>query len=115
MEYTIKQLSDLSGVTPRTLRWYDQLGLLRPGRLTDAGYRIYGPPEVDRLQEILFYRELDFSLEDIRRLLDDPAYDRQTALQSQLAELLARRERLDRLILTITQTIESSKGGRYHV
>ena len=112
MEYTIKQLSDLSGVTPRTLRWYDQLGLLRPGRLTDAGYRIYGPPEVDRLQEILFYRELDFSLEDIRRLLDDPAYDRQTALQSQLAELLARRERLDRLILTITQTIESSKGGR---
>ena len=112
MEYTIKQLSDLSGVTPRTLRWYDQLGLLRPGRLTDAGYRIYGPPEVDRLQEILFYRELDFSREDIRRLLDDPAYDRQTALQSQLAELLARRERLDRLILTITQTIESSKGGR---
>ena len=112
MEYTIKQLSDLSGVTPRTLRWYDQLGLLRPGRLTDAGYRIYGPPEVDRLQEILFYRELDFSREDIRRLLDDPAYDRQTELQSQLAELLARRERLDRLILTITQTIESSKGGR---
>ncbi len=112
MEYTIKQLSDLSGVTPRPLRWYDQLGLLRPGRLTDAGYRIYGPPEVDRLQEILFYRELDFSREDIRRLLDDPAYDRQTELQSQLAELLARRERLDRLILTITQTIESSKGGR---
>ena len=73
MEYTIKQLADLSGVTPRTLRWYDREGLLRPGRVTEAGYRIYGPGEVDRLQEILFYRELDFSLADIRRLLDDPA------------------------------------------
>ena len=71
MEYTIKQLADLSGVTPRTLRWYDREGLLRPGRVTEAGYRIYGPKEVDRLQEILFYRELGFSLADIRRLLDD--------------------------------------------
>lgn len=87
MEYTIKQLADLSGVTPRTLRWYDREGLLRPGRATEAGYRIYGPKEVDRLQEILFYRELGFSLADIRRLLDDPAYDRQAALQSHLAEL----------------------------
>ena len=87
MEYTIKQLADLSGVTPRTLRWYDREGLLRPGRVTEAGYRIYGPKEVDRLQEILFYRELGFSLADIRRLLDDPAYDRQAALQSHLAEL----------------------------
>ena len=73
MEYTIKQLADLSGVTPRTLRWYDREGLLRPGRVTEAGSRIYGPKEVDRLQEILFYRELGFSLAYIRRLLDDPA------------------------------------------
>ena len=111
MEYTIKQLADLSGVTPRALRWYDQQGLLRPGRVTEAGYRIYGPKEVDRLQEILFYRELDFSLADIRRLLDDPAYDRQTALQSHLAELEARRTRLDGLILTVEKTISESKGG----
>lgn len=111
MEYTIKQLADLSGVTPRTLRWYDREGLLRPGRVTEAGYRIYGPKEVDRLQEILFYRELDFSLADIRRLLDDPAYDRQAALQSHLAELETRRARLDGLILTVQKTIAEAKGG----
>lgn len=111
MEYTIKQLADLSGVTPRTLRWYDREGLLRPGRVTEAGYRIYGPKEVDRLQEILFYRELGFSLADIRRLLDDPAYDRQAALQSHLAELKARRARLDGIILTVQKTIAEAKGG----
>ena len=111
MEYTIKQLAELSGVTPRTLRWYDQLGLLRPGRLTAAGYRIYGPAEVDRLQQIQFYRELDFPLEDIRRLLDDPDYDRQTALQSQLAALEDRRDRLDGLILTVKNAIIEAKGG----
>ena len=111
MEYTIKQLADLSGVTPRTLRWYDREGLLRPGRVTEAGYRIYGPGEVDRLQEILFYRELDFSLADIRRLLDDPAHDRQAALQSHLSELEARRNRLDALILTVQKTIAEAKGG----
>ncbi len=111
MEYTIKQLADLSGVTPRTLRWYDREGLLQPGRVTEAGYRIYGPKEVDRLQEILFYRELDFSLADIRRLLDDPAYDRQAALQSHLVELEARRARLDGLILTVQKTIAEAKGG----
>ena len=105
MEYTIKQLADLSGVTPRTLRWYDREGLLRPGRVTEAGYRIYGPKEVDRLQEILFYRELGFSLADIRRLLNDPAYDRQAALQSHLAEMEARRARLEWLILTVQKTI----------
>lgn len=112
MEYTIKQMAELSGVTARALRWYDRLGLLRPGRVTDAGYRIYGPEEVDRLQQILFFRELDFPLEDIRRMLDDPAYDRQAALQSHLAELEARRARLDSLILTVQATIEEAKGGR---
>ena len=69
MEYTIKQLSDLAGITPRTLRWYDSQGLLKPGRVTEAGYRLYGPAEVDRLQQILFYRALDLPLPEIRTLL----------------------------------------------
>lgn len=69
MEYTIKQLSDLAGITPRTLRWYDSQGLLKPGRVTEAGYRLYGPAEVDRLQQILFYRALDLPLAEIRTLL----------------------------------------------
>lgn len=111
MEYTVKGLAQLSGVTPRTLRWYDREGLLRPARLTPAGYRIYGPEEVDRLQQILFYRALGLGLSAIRSLLDDPAYDRQTALQSHLRELKARRAQLDSLILTVQKTLQDEKGG----
>lgn len=111
MEYTVKSLADLAGITPRTLRWYDRQGLLKPLRTTEAGYRIYGPGEVDRLQDILFYRELGLDLSAIRRILDDPAFDRQAALQSHLAELEARRARLDGLILTVQRTIEETRGG----
>lgn len=111
MEYTIKALADLAGVTPRTLRWYHQEGLLKPLRTTEAGYRLYGPREVDRLQDILFYRELGLELSAIRRILDDPAFDRQAALQSHLTELEARRDRLEGLILTVRKTIDETRGG----
>ena len=111
MEYTVKALAELAGVTPRTLRWYDQTGLLKPLRTTEAGYRLYGPKQLDRLQDILFYRELGLDLASIRAILDDPAFDRQTALQSHLTELKARRARLDDLILTVQRTIDDIKGG----
>ena len=111
MEYTVKALAELAGVTPRTLRWYDSQGLLKPLRTTEAGYRIYGPEQVDRLQTILFYRELGLELQAIRTILEDPAFDRQKALQSHLAELEARRERLDGLILTVKNAIIEAKGG----
>ena len=112
MEYTVSQLARLSGVTARTLRWYDRAGLLKPARLTDAGYRIYGPEQVDRLQAILFYRELGFPLADIRAMLDAPGFDRLAALQSHLSALEARRARLDALILTVPKTIDEAKGGQ---
>ena len=105
MEYTVKALAKLAGVTPRTLRWYDREGLLKPLRTTDAGYRIYGPKQVDRLQLILFYRALGLELSAIRSMLDDPRFDRLTALQSHLAELEARRARLDELILTVRKPL----------
>ena len=111
MEYTIKALAELAGVTPRTLRWYDRIGLLKPLRTTEAGYRLYGPQQLDRLQDILFYRELGLELAAIRTILDDPAFDRQAALQSHLAELKARRTRLDALILTVQRTIDEAEGG----
>lgn len=111
MEYTVKALAELAGVTPRTLRWYDRIGLLKPLRTTEAGYRLYGPKQLDRLQDILFYRELGLDLTSIRAILDDPAFDRQTALQSHLTELKARRARLDDLILTVQRTIDDIKGG----
>ena len=88
MEYTVKALADLAGVTPRTLRWYDRIGLLKPLRTPGAGYRLYGPKQLDRLQDILFYRELGLDLASIRAILDDPAFDRQAALQSHDCEEL---------------------------
>lgn len=112
MEYTVKALAELAGVTPRTLRWYDQKGLLKPRRTTEAGYRLYGPGEVNRLQNILFYKELGLELEAVREILDAPGFDRLEALRSHLAALEARRERLNALILTVEKTIEEAKGGR---
>ena len=111
MEYTVKLLADLAGITPRTLRWYDKMGLLKPARVTEAGYRIYGPREVDRLQDILFYRELGLELSAIRRILDDPSFNRQLALQSHLAELESRKNHLEDLILTVRKTIDDIEGG----
>src|SRR5699024_12753371 len=98
MEYSIQELSRLSGVTTRTLRWYDQIGLLKPSRVAESGYRYYGPAEVDRLQDILFYRALGVELGRIKECLDDPSFNRLAALQSHLAALAAERARADPLI-----------------
>ena len=105
MEYSIQELSRLSGVTTRTLRWYDQIGLLKPSRVAESGYRYYGPAEVDRLQDILYYRALGVELARIRECLDDPAFDRLAALQSHLTALEAERARLDALIQSVRDTI----------
>lgn len=110
MEYTVKGLAELSGVTPRALRWYDRLGLLKPGRTTEAGYRLYSPAEVDRLQQILFYRELGLPLVEIKDILDAPDFDRQGALQSHLRILRQRKEQLDLLIRTVEHTLLKEKG-----
>ncbi len=111
-EYTVKQLADLSGVSPRTLRYYDQIGLLNPARVTEAGYRVYTSREADMLQQILLYRALDFSLEAIGRLVHQPGIDRLSALEDQRARLEARRRTLDSLIETVDRTIASEKGGK---
>lgn len=111
MEYTVKGLACLAGISPRTLRWYDEIGLLKPTRLNDAGYRFYGTDAVDRLQQILFFRELGFPLTEIGRILDSPEFSETAALQSHLAELMRQRERIDALILTVQKTLENRKGG----
>ena len=104
MEYSIQELSRLSGVTTRALRWYDQIGLLKPGRVAENGYR-YGEAEVDRLQDILYYRALGVELAKIKECLDDPAFDRLTALRSHLSALEAEHERLEKLIRSVKDTI----------
>ena len=105
MEYSIQELSRLSGVTTRALRWYDQIGLLKPGRVAENGYRYYGEAEVDRLQDILYYRALGVELAKIKECLDDPAFDRLTALRSHLSALEAEHERLEKLIRSVKDTI----------
>ena len=95
MEYSIQELSRLSGVTTRTLRWYDQIGLLKPSRVAESGYRYYGGAEVDRLQDILYYRALGVELARIKECLDDPSFDRLAALRNHLTALEAEQERLE--------------------
>lgn len=108
--YTIRELTDLAGVTTRTLRWYDSIGLLRPEAATPAGYRLYGEEAVARLQQILFYRELEVPLREIKAILDAPDFDRRAALQSHLEELTRRKERTEALILTVQKTLNALKG-----
>lgn len=110
MEYTVKQLADLAGVTVRTLHWYDEKGLLRPARTTQAGYRVYGTQEVDTLQTILFYRALGMPLGEIKALLADPAFHRLTALRRHRAALEQERARLDALLATLDKTIQTEEG-----
>ena len=111
MMYTVKELSRLTGLTPRTLRYYDAIGLLCPERDRENEYRRYGPAEVDRLQQILLYRELGLTLEEVRRALDDPSYDRAEALRAHLGRLLAQRQRVEELIRTVSRTLETLEGG----
>ena len=105
MEYSIQALARLAGVTTRTLRWYDQIGLLKPSRVADNGYRYYGPAEVDRLQDILYYRALGVALAQIRTCLDEPSFDRLAVLRSHLTALQGERARLEQLIRSVEATI----------
>jgi DNA-binding transcriptional MerR regulator len=110
MEYSVNKLTKLSGVSARTLRYYDEIGLLKPVRVASSGYRFYGRKELDVLQQILFFRELDFPLEEIKKLLTAPGFDREHAFQSHLSELRQKRERLDALINNVTKSIANMKG-----
>ncbi|MBO0438853.1 MerR family transcriptional regulator [Candidatus Enterococcus ikei] len=110
MEYTIKKVAELSGISTRTLRYYDEIDLLKPARINSSGYRIYGTKEIDRLQQILFYRSLDMKLEEIQKLLATPDFDPQHALQAHYQQLLEKRQQIDHLILTVEKTLRYQKG-----
>ncbi|WP_420601985.1 MerR family transcriptional regulator [Flagellimonas sp.] len=105
-KYSVKEVSKLSGVTIRTLHYYDKIGLLKPKERTEVGYRYYGETELLRLQQILFYKELDFSLENISQLLDDPEYDLIEGLMSHKKALKKRGEQIRTLLKTIDKTID---------
>jgi len=95
---TVSQVSALTGVSVRTLHHYDAIGLLKPARITEAGYRLYDDPALERLHSILLFRELGFSLEEIKRILDTPDFDPMEALEKQIALLEEKRARLEAMI-----------------
>jgi DNA-binding transcriptional MerR regulator len=104
--YAVKELAKMAGVSVRTLHHYDHLGLLKPSSRTAAGYRLYGQKDLLRLQQILFYRELDFPLSEIKKILDRPGFRLTKALESHRTMLQERAERLARLLKTIDKTIQ---------
>lgn len=109
MEYTIQRLSKLAGVSSRTLRYYDTIGLLKPKRINSSGYRIYGAEEVDQLQMILFYKELGFPLEEIKAILQSKEFRVLNALKEHHDRLIQEREQLERLIQNVEKTIASKE------
>jgi DNA-binding transcriptional MerR regulator len=110
MEYTVQKLGQIAGISTRTLRYYDEFGILKPARINSSGYRIYGQAEVDRLQQILFYRELGVSLESIKDIVTAPAFDGAQALRDHRQKLLEKREQLDLLIMNVDKTIALTEG-----
>ncbi|MBC8078845.1 MAG: MerR family transcriptional regulator, partial [Gorillibacterium sp.] len=111
MEYTVQKLGQLAGVSTRTLRFYDEIGMLRPARINSSGYRIYGQKEVDLLQQILFYRALGVSLENIKAIVSEPTFDGSIALREHRDKLLEKREQLDALIANVNKTIAVTEGS----
>lgn len=110
--FTVKQLSKLAGITPRTLHHYDEIGLLKPSRVGANGYRYYGEDAVLRLQQILFYRELDIPLDDIKKIMGRRDYDVMGALQSHKEALSKQAARINHLIQTVDNTINHLKGKK---
>ena len=105
----VSDVAKLTGVTVRTLHYYDEIGLLPPSEVTSSGYRVYNDADLEALQQILFFRELDFSLEEIREIMQNPAYEKETALQNQKALLVEKRNRLDRLIALVDKTMKGER------
>jgi len=110
MAYSIKRIADLAGVTTRTLRYYDEIGLLVPAGVGENGYRYYDQRNLMRLQQILFFRELDVPLDDILLILSQPDFNMIKALENHRIALKKRASRLEKLINTVDQTIDTIKG-----
>lgn len=110
MEYTVNKLALLSGVSKRTLRYYDEIGLLKPARINSSGYRIYGRDEINRLQQILFFRTLEISLEDIKSIMSSAQYDAVGALKAHKENLLGKKMQIEQLLETLDKTIQEKEG-----
>ncbi len=108
--YKINEVSKLTGVSIRMLHHYDKIGLLSPSKRSDSNYRLYNEEDILRLYQILLFKELDFSLQDIKQILDDENFDRKEALKVQRQLISEEKKRLERILETIDDTIENLGG-----
>ena len=106
----ISEVAKLSGITVRTLHYYDEIELLKPSETTEAGYRMYSSEDLERLQQILFFRELDFPLNEIKEIMLNPNYDKNEALNKHKEFLIEKRKRIDGLITLIDKTIKGDNN-----
>lgn len=105
----INEVAKLTGITVRTLHYYDEIGLLPPCEITESGYRIYDEDSLEKLQQILFFRELDFPLNEIKEIMENPNYDKSQALERQRELLIKKRDRLEQLIALVNRTMEGEQ------
>jgi MerR family transcriptional regulator, multidrug-efflux activator len=110
MPYRVKEVADLVSVSVRTLHHYDHIGLLKPDCITEAGYRLYSDNNLERLQQILFFKEMGFRLEEIQMILDQPDFERKKALYMHKELLIKKMKKLEDMIHTVNQTIRSMEG-----
>lgn len=110
MKLQVKEVANLVGISVRTLHYYDEIELLTPKETTESGYRLYSDKDLERLQQILFFKELGFSLNKIKKILDDPSFNSYEALHLHKQMLLEKRHRLDNILETIEKTILHEKG-----
>ena len=112
MSYTVSEVSQAAGVTVRTLHHYDEIGLLRPSARSKAGYRQYDDLDLERLQEVLFYRELGFGLKEITRLVDAPAHNRSRILKQQRKLIEQQIKRLQAMVESVDEALQAHEDGR---
>lgn len=113
MEYTIKKLAKIAGVSVRALHYYDEIGLLSPVRVLSNGYRVYGQAELLKLQQILFFKELEFPLDEIKNIIQSPHFDITEALKDQKKLVDLKKRRLEEIIQTIDKTIKKIKNKTF--
>ena len=112
---TVKEVSELTGISVRALHYYDEIGLFRPTAVSEAGYRLYDDKALERLQQILFFQEFDMPLRDIKAVMENPHLDSNQILQSQRQMLVMKKERLERLIASLDDILKGDNRMDFEV
>ena len=112
---TVKEISDLTGISVRTLHYYDEIGLLKPTDKSEAGYRLYDDKALEKLQQILFFREFDIPLKEIKAVIENPALEKNQILQVQREMLVAKKKRMERLIASIDRILKGDHTMDFEV